>query len=71
MADTTKAPTPDAVVLPDVATQPHPVGHVASPADGNGGELQRVLPEVAEAASKVGGYKKLAEIADTLNQMDQ
>ena len=30
--------------------------------------LQDVLPEVSEVAQKVGGYKKLAEIAKTLEK---
>lgn len=30
--------------------------------------LQDLLPEVTELAQKVGGYKKLAEIAETLEK---
>ena len=61
-------------VPPDVATQPHPTGHAEPPLSGNsteGGEarLQDVLPDISDVAQRVGGYKKLAEIADTLDEM--
>ncbi len=63
----------DPVVVPDVATEPHPVGHPGPQPGTNGpgggeGQLQNVLPEISEVAQKVGGYKKLAEIADNLDQ---
>ena len=61
-------------VRPEVTAQPHPVGHAEPPLSGNsteGGEgrLQDVLPAISDVAQKVGGYKKLAEIADTLDKM--
>jgi hypothetical protein len=31
-------------------------------------QLHKVLPEINEVAQKVGGFKKLSEIADTLDQ---
>ncbi len=36
---------------------------------GHAGQLQDALPEVAQAAQKVGGYKRLADIAGTLDEM--
>jgi hypothetical protein len=83
MADETQVPArpesdqaqPVAVAVPpEVAAQPHPVGHAEPPLSGNsteGGEgrLQDVLPAISDLAQKVGGYKKLAEIADTLDKM--
>lgn len=61
---------------PQVAAQPHPAGHAEPPLSGNsteGGEgrLQDVLPDISDVAKKVGGYKKLAEIADTLDKMGE
>jgi hypothetical protein len=62
----------DPVVLPDVATEPHPTAHTSSslPDDTGVGDavLQEVLPQIAEAARKVGGYKRLAEIATQLDR---
>jgi hypothetical protein len=61
--------------VPDVATQAHPTDDpIVAPSVGNasgGGDeqLQNLLPEINEIAQKVGGYKKLSEIADTLDQM--
>jgi hypothetical protein len=83
MADATQVPArPEAdqarpvasPVRPDVAAQPRPAGHAEPPLSGNsteGGEgrLQDVLPGISEMAQKVGGYKHLAEIADTLDKM--
>ncbi len=64
----------DPAVLPDVATQAHssaptadPVGTGTPPAGDE--QLQKVLPEITEVAKKVGGFKKLSEIADTLDEM--
>jgi hypothetical protein len=58
------------VVLPDVATQPHPAADAASePADDPKTRLQDVLPEINQIAQKVGGYQRLAEIVETLNEM--
>jgi hypothetical protein len=31
--------------------------------------LQNVLPEITEVAQKVGGFKKLSELADMLDEM--
>jgi hypothetical protein len=64
----------DPVVLPDVSTQPHPSAHNDDPADTGIApsaeeQLQKVLPEVTEIAKQVGGFKKLSEIADTLDKM--
>jgi len=62
------------LVLPDVTNKAHP----ASPAEPNLGDnspeagdkkLEDVLPEINEVARKVGGFKKLADIADTLHGM--
>jgi hypothetical protein len=59
----------DAQVLPDVATQAHP-SVPAQPAVGAGEhQLQNVLPELKELAQKVGGYKKLSELAHALDEM--
>ena len=63
----------DPVVVPDVATQAHPTGHAGAGVGGNDpqageNQLQQVLPEITEVAQKVGGFKKLSEIADTLDQ---
>jgi hypothetical protein len=58
----------DPIVLPDVAGQPHPS---SADADGTGtGEhaLRNVLPAIHDVAQRVGGYKKLAEIAAMLDQ---
>jgi hypothetical protein len=61
----------DPAMLPDVATEPHPVSPPAAsvPAAGEN-VLQEALPEVSEAARKVGGYKKLAEIAKQLGDAE-
>jgi hypothetical protein len=66
---------PDPLPLPDVATEPHPSTHAppASPGDDTGageGRLREVLPEINEAARKVGGYKRLAEIAGEVGQAE-
>jgi hypothetical protein len=58
-------------VLPDVATEPHPssspVGCTHEDAPKVGGEvLKEALPEITAAARKVGGFKRLAEIASQL-----
>jgi hypothetical protein len=41
----------------------------AEAADPN--RLQEVLPQIKDLAQKVGGMKKLAEIAETLEQADE
>jgi hypothetical protein len=61
------------MIAPDVATEPHPSAHVPPLPEqpvttGNNGRLQEVLPEVLEAARKVGGFKKLAELAAQLDR---
>jgi hypothetical protein len=59
--------------LPDVATQPHPAAPAATPppvevpAAGEG-LLQEALPGITEAARKVGGFKRLSEIAGELDR---
>jgi hypothetical protein len=64
-------------VLPDVATEPHPTGHAPDLSSGEpsseAGEtqLQDVLPEIKRLAQKVGGFRKLAKILDTLEEMDK
>jgi hypothetical protein len=59
---------PAPVVYPDVSPRAHSTGSVApqnGPSVGPAGpdQLQNVLPEINEIAQKVGGFKKLAEIA--------
>ena len=73
MSDIQPKVTPDEpvepVVVPDVAPQPHPVASVEPApvkAEGGDGRLQDVLPQINEVAQKVGGFKKLADIAETL-----
>jgi len=59
------------VNLPDVATEPHPVSHPpGDPAGAGQGVLQDALPEIREVARKVGGFKRLAEIAAQLGQAE-
>jgi hypothetical protein len=68
--ETAYAPTLDPGVLPDVATEPRPSAHVIPPESGAGeGLLQAALPEIQEAARKVGGLKNLSEIAEHLHQV--
>jgi hypothetical protein len=57
------------VVLPDVATEPHPAADAASAPEDDKTRLQDVLPEIQQIAQKVGGFKKLSEIAETLEEM--
>jgi hypothetical protein len=66
--------TVDTVILSFVAIQRHPL----APAEPNMGDnsseagerkLQDVLPAINEVAQKVGGFKKLSEIADLLDDM--
>lgn len=56
-------------VLPDVATEPHPT-HSSGPAETGAGDhvLQDALPEITKVARKVGGFKRLAEIAEQLDR---
>jgi hypothetical protein len=63
----------DPVIVPDVATEPHPTVHVPPlPSDaGEKARLPEVPPEVLEAARKVGGFKKLAELALQLDRESQ
>ena len=61
----------DSQVLPDIATPAHP-SVPAEPAVGAGDNpLQNVLPELKELAQKVGSYKKLADLANALDEMDK
>jgi hypothetical protein len=61
----------DSQVLPDIATQAHP-SVPAEPAVGAGeNPLQNVLPELKELAQKVGGYRRLSELANALDEMDK
>ncbi len=63
------APPDQPVVLPDVATEPHPTAQTVPPDPGAGeGLLQSALPEITEVAKKVGGFKHLSEIAEQLHQ---
>ena len=69
--NTTSPPAP--VVFPDGNSQRHPSGPVVPPntpsvPPAGTEELQKVLPQINEVAQKVGGFKKLSEIADTLEQ---
>jgi hypothetical protein len=69
-------PHVDPIMLPDVATEPHPSAHVAplptqNASPGDTGRLQEVPPEILDAARKVGGFKKLAEIAGQLDRDGQ
>lgn len=60
---------------PDVATQPHPTGagagQTSNDPEAGASQLQDVLPEINQVAQKVGGFKKLAEIADTLDEVNK
>jgi hypothetical protein len=74
-------PSPEAdgfepVAVIDVVREPHPVAHtVLQPggADTGAGEelLQDALPSICEAAGRVGGFKRLSEIAGQLGQYDE
>jgi hypothetical protein len=82
MADPTPAKTQpverltspvEPVVPPDVAIQPHPTADSLPPMPvkcpkGIRDRLQDVLPEINAVAKKVGGFRKLAEIAAQLEQ---
>jgi hypothetical protein len=61
------------VTLPDVATESHPVAHPVPQTGGGDSEageglLQDALPYIREAARKVGGFKRLSELAGQLGQ---
>ena len=61
----------DPVVVPDVATAPHPSAHATPPGAAGptgAGTLTDLLPEITALAKKVGGFKKLAEIAGQLDR---
>ena len=63
------------VVLPDVATSPHPttpaVGQAVGDIPKSGeGLLENALPEINEAAKKVGGFKNLSKIAGQMGQAE-
>jgi hypothetical protein len=60
-------------VLPDVATEPHPTPHAPQPLPGDTpqvgeGQLEEALPAITEAARKVGGFRRLSEIAGELDR---
>jgi hypothetical protein len=64
---------PEPVVLPDVATSPHPTTPAVGQASGDvprsaEGVLEDALPEINEAAKKVGGFENLSKIAGQLGQ---
>ena len=57
-------------LFPDVTTQAHPEPNLSDNSSQVGEEkLQNVLPQITELAKKVGGFKKLAEIAENLDEM--
>jgi hypothetical protein len=61
--------TGEPIPLPDVATEPHPVpGAFAPQESGTMDALQDVLPEITRLAQRVGGYHRLAEIAEQLGR---
>jgi len=59
------------LAVPDIATQPHPAGEPAphTTAEPPDQRLEDLLPEVKALAQKLGGYKKLSEIAEQLDHM--
>ena len=64
----------DPVIRSYVATQGHPPAPAGPNMVDNSSEagerkLQDVLPAINEVAQKVGGFKKLSEIADLLDDM--
>jgi CHAT domain len=64
------------VGVPEGVSEPHPVGHTVAQyggADSGAGEglPQDALPSIREAAVKVGGFKRLSEIAGQLGQDDE
>jgi hypothetical protein len=72
---TSNQPAPEPTILPDVATGPHPTTPAVgqAPADvpkAAAGILQEALPDISEAARKVGGYKNLSEIAKQMGEAE-
>jgi len=65
----TPHPPQGAVQLSPAPDAESKVGEGTPP--GHAGQLQDAVPEVVEAAQKVGGYKRLADIAGTLDEMGQ
>lgn len=68
-----QAPPIEATTLPDVATSAHPTAHAIPEPPGDprvAGEevLQGLLPEVSALANRVGGYRRLAELAMQLDR---
>jgi hypothetical protein len=63
----------DPQAIPDVTIQFGPASSsgpppAAAPGNDEHERLQKILPEINEVAQKVGGFKKLAEIAENLHQ---
>lgn len=72
--DVTQNEPVDPVVVPDVATQPHPVATIDPSINKSvrgDGKLQDVVPELKGLAQKVGGFDKLADIAKALGDAGQ
>jgi hypothetical protein len=64
----------DPVILSYVSTQGHPPAPAEPKIEDTSSEagkqkLQDVLPTINEVAQKVGGFKKLSEIVDMLDDM--
>jgi hypothetical protein len=63
----------DPALLPDVAAEPHPFPHgstqpgAAAPGVGQG-QLEELMPDITRLAQKVGGFRRLAEIARQLDR---
>jgi hypothetical protein len=61
----------DSVVVLDVAAQAQPEtgeAQLSTPASNEQQRLEDVLPAINEIAKKVGGFRRLAEIASNLDQ---
>ncbi len=65
----TAAPA-EPVVLSDVATAPHPTTPAAGQAPADVPRAGEGVPEINEAARKVGGLKKLSEVAGQLGEAE-
>jgi len=74
MAHEAPTSTVEPAEVPDAAARAHPSAIVESDFNANSSEagetkLQDILPEINELAKKVGGFKKLAKIANDLDEM--